>query len=260
MSLYGRAQPGFSASRPENVMRLLLFDIDGTLINSSRIGRAALGRALVDVFGTAGALESYEFAGKTDRRIVHDLMAAEGFTLDQIMARVSELDERMAMAGRALFTPDAIRPCPGIPALLDALSLCRDVVPALLTGNIRHTAPLKLAAAGIDPGQFRDGAYGSDSLERDELFAIALERVRESTGLRFAEEDIVVVGDTPADIRCARSGGGRAVAVATGPFSTEQLTLHGPDYLFTDLAQTEDVMRALLGSAEPAGEIWRERA
>lgn len=239
-------------------MRLLLFDIDGTLIISSRIGRAALGRALIDVFGTAGALESYEFAGKTDRRIVHDLMTAEGFAPDRIAARLPELDERMAAAGRALFTPETVRPCPGVLPLLDALSLRRDVVPALLTGNIRHTAPLKLAAAGIDPGRFHDGAYGSDSLERDELFPIALERVRAATGLRFAEEDVVVVGDTPADIRCARSGGGRAVAVATGPYSSERLARHEPDYLFADLAQTGVVMRALLDSLAPAGQAWRE--
>lgn len=234
-------------------MRLLLFDIDGTLINSSRIGRAALGRALLDVFGTAGALESYEFAGKTDRRIVYDLMTAEGFTADRIAARMPELDERMAAAGRALFTPQTVWPCPGVLPLLEALGRRGDVVLALLTGNVRHTAPLKLTAAGIDPTQFHDGAYGSDSLERDELFPIALERVRAATARRFVPEDIVVVGDTPADIRCARTGGSRVIAVATGPFSTERLALYGPDYLFTDLANTRDVMQALLDGTEQAG-------
>jgi phosphoglycolate phosphatase-like HAD superfamily hydrolase len=229
-------------------MRLVLFDIDGTLINSSRIGRAALGQALRDVFGTTGALETYEFAGKTDRRIVRDLMTAEGWAAEEILLRQADLDERMAAAGRELFNPRTVWTCPGVPALLDALSHRPDVALAILTGNIQPTAPLKLAAAGIDPDLFVAGAYGSDSLERDELFAIALQRVLESTGRRFSAEDVVTVGDTPADIRCARAGKGRAVAVATGPYSAEALSTHQPDHLFNDLANTEEVLHALLSS------------
>lgn len=229
-------------------MRLVLFDIDGTLINSSRIGRAALGQALRDVFGTMGALETYEFAGKTDRRIVHDLMLAEGWAAEEIRLRQADLDERMAAAGRELFNPRTVWACPGVPALLDAFSRRRDVTPAILTGNIQPTAPLKLAAAGIDPDLFVAGAYGSDSLERDDLFAIALQRVLESTGRLFSAEDVVTVGDTPADIRCARAGKGRAVAVATGPYSAEVLSRHQPDHLFNDLADTEEVLHALLSS------------
>lgn len=227
-------------------MRLILFDIDGTLISSSRTGRTALGRALHEVFGTAGALDTYEFAGKTDRRIVHDLMAAEGHSAAEIEARLPELDERMAAAGRDLFTPDVVRPCPGVASLLDALRARPDIVLALLTGNIHHTAPLKLAAAGIAPAQFTAGAFGSDSLDRDELFDIAIERVRLSTGLHFPAEDVIIVGDTPADIRCARSGGGRVVAVATGPYSAEALSHYKPDFLFSDLSETESVLQAML--------------
>jgi phosphoglycolate phosphatase-like HAD superfamily hydrolase len=230
-------------------MRLLLFDIDGTLINSSRIGRAALGRALVDVFGTAGALESYEFAGKTDRRIVHDLMIGEGWLEEAVRERHEQLDERMAVAGQALFTAETIWPCPGVLPLLDSLRRREDVILALLTGNIRHTVPLKLAAAGIDPALFMTGAYGSDSFDRNELFAVALDRVRRETGHHFTGEDVVIIGDTPADIRCARSGGGRAIAVATGPYSAEVLYQNRPDHLFNDLTRTEDVLQAMLNPA-----------
>lgn len=227
-------------------MNLILFDIDGTLINSSGIGRAALGRAMLHVFGTIGALETFEFAGKTDRRIVRDLLAGEGWSDSAVAARLSELDAHMAAAGRDLFTPETVWPCPGVPALLDELRRRDDVVPALLTGNIRHTATLKLAAAGIDPDQFAGGAFGSDSLERDDLFDIALERVRRTTGRRFARSQTIVIGDTPADIRCARNGGGRAIAVATGPYPAELLDRHRPDYLFPDLARTGDVLKAIL--------------
>lgn len=231
-------------------MRLLLFDIDGTLVNSSRIGREALGRALLDVFGTTGQLETYEFAGRTDRRIVYDLMVEEGLAIEEIEKRLPELDARMVAAGQVLFTTKTIWACPGIPPLLDVLGRRDDIVLSLLTGNIRHTVPLKLSAAGIDPDQFVTGAYGSDSLDRDDLFTIALDRVRKSTGLQFSGEDVIIVGDTPADIRCARNGGGRVIAVATGPFSTEALGCHHPDRLFVDLAQTEDVIQALLSPVE----------
>lgn len=227
-------------------MHLLLFDIDGTLINSSRIGRVALGRALTAVFGTTGALETYEFAGKTDRRIVHDLLAAEGWAPAEVEARLPQLDEAMAAAGRELFTPKTIWACPGVPALLEELARREGVMLALLTGNIRDTVSLKLTAAGIDPGRFIAGAYGSDSRERDALFDIALDRVRQSTGVTFASPDVTVIGDTPADIRCARSGGSRAVAVATGPYPADLLSRHHPDVLFADLTPTAEVLRVLL--------------
>ncbi len=230
-------------------MRLILFDIDGTLINSSRVGRAALGRAMQAVYGTAGALESFEFAGKTDRRIVRELLLAEGWNGPAIEARLAELDEHMNAAGQELFTPRTIWSCPGVPALLDALDGRDDVTLALLTGNIRHTVALKLSAADIDPARFVAGAYGSDSLNRDDLFAIALDRTEKATGRRFAGADVVIVGDTPADVRCARAGGARAVAVATGPYPAERLAGCEPDHLFADLSVTADVLDALLGPA-----------
>lgn len=230
-------------------MRLILFDIDGTLINSSRVGRTALGRAMQIVYGTAGALETFEFAGKTDRRIVRELLLAEGWAGPAIEARLAELDEQMGAAGRELFTPRTIWSCPGVPALLDVLDGREDVTLALLTGNIHHTVALKLSAAGIDPTRFVAGAYGSDSLDRDDLFAIALDRTEMATGRRFAGSDVVIVGDTPADVRCARAGGARAVAVATGPYPAERLAGCEPDHLFADLSQTDSVLGALLGPA-----------
>lgn len=230
-------------------MRLILFDIDGTLINSSRIGRAALGRAMQAVYGTAGELETYEFAGKTDRRIVRELLLAEGWAGPAIEARLTELDEQMGAAGQELFTAQTIWSCPGVPALLDALGRRDDVTLALLTGNIHHTVAFKLLAASIDPTRFVAGAYGSDSLDRDDLFAIALDRTETATGRRFTGADVVIVGDTPADVRCARAGGARAVAVATGPYPAERLAQCAPDHLFADLSATADVLGALLGTA-----------
>ncbi len=233
-------------------MRLILFDIDGTLVTSSRIGRAALDQALLEVFGTAGALEEYEFAGKTDRRIIHDLMTAAGYAPAEIAGRHAAIDERMAAAGRALFTGETLQACPGVPALLAALRRREDVVPALLTGNLQATTPLKLAAAGIDPTLFVAGAFGSESLDRDELFPIAVRRVWEATGQHFAGEDIIVVGDTPADIQCARAGHSQVLAVATGPYPAAVLARHEPDFLYEDLSQTDAVLNDLLRATQSA--------
>ena len=226
-------------------MRLILFDIDGTLVHSNRIGRAALGRALGDTFGAAGAFESISFNGMTDRGLVCELMRGEGWAEADIEARLPHFYERMAAAGQELFTPEHIRPCPGVLPLLAALAQRNDVVLALLTGNIRDTVPLKLAAAGIDPAQFPVGAYGSDSAVRDDLFAIALARAETQLGLRFAPQDVMIVGDTPGDIGCARAGGGRVIAVATGPYSADALRDCRPDHLFVDLTTTDAVLQAL---------------
>lgn len=229
-------------------MRLLLFDIDGTLINSSRIGRKAMGNALRQVFGTAGALETYEFAGKTDKRIVFDLMRDAGWPEADIEARFPVFVDAMAAHGEELFTPHRIRACPGVPALLKELSARDDVFLGLLTGNLERTAPLKLRAAGIEPEMFRVAAYGSESCDRDDLIGIAVRRAANDHALSPAEQDVVVIGDTPADIRCARAGRATAVVVATGPFTAAALRRHKPDHLFQDLSQTQDVLTALLGS------------
>ena len=231
-------------------MRLLLFDIDGTLVHSDRIGRTAMARALGDVFGHRGAIDTVPFGGKTDRGLVHELMLAEGWSAADIEARLPAFYERMAAAGRELFVSPHIRPCPGVLPLLAALAGRDDVVPALLTGNIHLTAPLKLAAAGIDPGLFRFGAYGSDSVARDDLFGIALERAAAHLGLRLAPRDVMIVGDTPGDVKCARAGGGSVLAVATGPYPAAVLSDCRPDHLFGDLTDTDAVLRALLGQGQ----------
>lgn len=233
--------------------RLVLFDIDGTLVHSNRTGRTAVSRALTHIFGTPGAVETYDFAGKTDRRIVLDLMTAEGKLPEEIEALFSDFVEQMAIEGRSLFTPDRIYPCPGVLPLLEVLRQRKDVVLALLTGNVILTAPLKLRAAGIDPALFGAGAYGSDRVDRDELMEVVLDRVHRQLGLRFAAADIVVIGDTPADIRCARTGHTRALAVATGPVSVEVLRRHAPDYLFADLSETTDVLNAIFDPAPLVG-------
>jgi phosphoglycolate phosphatase-like HAD superfamily hydrolase len=227
-------------------MRLLLFDIDGTLIRSNRAGRAAVVFALERLFGTAGPIDGYDMAGKTDPIIIHDLLSAAGFGPADIEARLADIYELMAEGGRQLFAERGVTPCPGVIDLLEALAGHADIVLGLLTGNVAQTAPLKLAAAGIEPSLFRAGAYGSDASDRNVLPALAMERASALTGYRFAGFNTTVIGDTPADIACARAGGATAVAVASGRHTTAMLAEHRPDYVLPDLCDTTKVLQILL--------------
>lgn len=227
-------------------MKLLLFDIDGTLIRSNSAGRAALTYALEHVFGTAGPIDSYHFGGKTDPRIITDLILAAGIEQKVIDAKLPIVYDVMTAQGRETFTEKGIVPCPGILLLLETLRHREDAVLGLVTGNIVSTAPLKLKAGGIDPTQFRVGAYGSDHMDRNQLPGIAMKRATELTGHLFNGNNTVVIGDTPADILCARAGKTTAVAVASGWHAAPTLAKYKPDHLLEDLKETEVVEKLLL--------------
>jgi phosphoglycolate phosphatase-like HAD superfamily hydrolase len=141
---------------------------------------------------------------------------------------------------------------PGIRELLAALAARDDMLLGLLTGNLADGARAKLGAAGIDPAMFRVGAYGSDHEARTELPGVAQRRAREELGIDIAGHDIVVIGDTPADIQCGRSIGARAIAVATGHYTADELRQHDPAGVFEDLSATEDVVRAIVDGGHTA--------
>jgi len=232
-------------------MRLLLFDVDGTLINSNRAGREAMIYALEELFGTAGPVDDYSMAGKTDPLIISELLQAAGIAAADVEARLEAVYTLMAQHGQSIFPDKRIQPCVGVPALLDRLQERTDVIIGLVTGNIASTAPLKLAAAGIDPSQFRVGAYGSDAKDRNLLPELAMRRASWLTGGTFTGDQTVIIGDTPADIVCARHSSARSLAVASGSHSLETLARYNPDYLLPNLADTAQVMEILL---EVAGE------
>ncbi|HEU4629702.1 MAG TPA: HAD hydrolase-like protein [Gemmatimonadaceae bacterium] len=227
--------------------RLVLFDIDGTLLRSDGAGRRAMERALTHVFGTPGS-PGYHYDGKTDRQIVREMMRLEGHEdahIDRAMERLMPL----YLDGlRAELAPGAGRAeaLPGVPALLDALEARDDVVLGLLTGNLADGAAVKLAAAGIDIGRFRVNAFGSDEEHRPRLPAVAQARARELLGIEVHGERVVIIGDTPHDIECGRDIGARAIAVATGRFDVEALRSHRPAAVFADLTDTAAVVAAVV--------------
>jgi phosphoglycolate phosphatase len=234
---------------------LVLLDIDGTLIRADGIGHDSMKATLERVYGTAGPLDDYSFAGRTDREIVRDMMTFEGFEPDAIWERFDELSTVMTdeLSRRIASGRYDIRPCPGALALVDVLASRDDVLTGLLTGNFAQTARLKLQAAGFDPDVFKIGAYGGDSVHRVELAALAVERARSLTGITFHGHQIAVVGDTPSDIACGEALGGRTVGVCTGWHSRAELVEAGAELLFDDLTDTEAVLAAIFGPDRPAG-------
>jgi phosphoglycolate phosphatase len=226
--------------------RLVLWDVDGTLVDSAKLGRDAFFEAFQKVTGAAPS-EMVPFAGRTDLEIAHDMLESSGVAPDdELLDRFEEaLVESMAARhgemrrrGRAL---------PGAGAALARLQHEPGVVQSLLTGNVEPNALVKLSAFGLARYvDFGAGAYGSDHRVRGELVAIARRRTEERHGVRLEPDDVVLVGDTPLDIAAAREGGARAVGVATGPYDVEMLDDAGADAVLPDLADTEAVAREVL--------------
>lgn len=226
--------------------RIALFDVDGTLLWSDGAGRRAIHTALRAVFGSIGPAD-HRFDGKTDRQIVRELMRHEGHGDDVIDERMEGLlDRYVAELERELHDPaHPPRRFPGVLELLDALERRPDVVLGLLTGNLAEGAAAKLRAVGIEPSRFRVAAYGSDHEDRPELPPIARQRACELLGVEVAGDDVVVIGDTPADMTCGRGIGARAIGVATGRYGAGELLAHGAHAAFVDLRDTGTVVRAI---------------
>ena len=228
-------------------MKLVLFDIDGTLLNSEGLGRASMQRALGEIFGSPGN-PAYRYDGKTDKQIVRDVMRLEGHSDEHIDSRMETLI-LLYLEGLRIGAKSGnfkVRPHEGVLELLDVLEARKDVVLGLLTGNVEAGARVKLTAAGINPDRFRVNAFGSDHEHRPELPAIAQRRATEVLGLDIAGDRLIVIGDTPADIECGRSLGAKAIGVATGYYSVEQLQKHDPYAVFPSLGNTQQVLEKIL--------------
>ena len=227
-------------------MRLVLFDIDGTLVHSSGAGRRALERALVDVYGTTGPIDRYDFAGSTDPQIVRDLLGAAGLPAADVVAGETRLFARyVECLEMEVGDGRGVKVYPGVAPLVEALAATEACVVGLLTGNLEAGAWIKLRSTGLWP-RFRLGAYGSDHADRRRLPAIAARRAEALMGHAFEGADMVIIGDTPRDIDCARAFDATCLAVATGRHGVDDLRGHAPDHLFPDLTDTRRVMAAIL--------------
>jgi len=226
-------------------MKLICFDIDGTLIWTDGAGRRAIGHALVEVLGSAGPIDTFRFDGRTDGEIVLRLGALAGVPVDDgALARVLEayverLREELARPGHAT------KVYPGVRDLLDALEQRADCVIGLVTGNVVDGARLKLGSAGLGFERFRVGGFGSDSHVRGDLPGVARRRASELLGADLPGRDVVIIGDTPADMACGAGIGARAIGVGTAAYRPETLRETGAHAAFDDLSDTGAVLEAI---------------
>ena len=226
--------------------RLVLFDIDGTLVLTGGAGQRAIVKAFAGEFGVDNALGAIPLAGRTDRAILEDVLerlapgaAHEPERLERLVQRYLEhLSAEMDVdaPGKVVL--------PGVREVLDQLAPREDVHLALLTGNLEDGARIKLGYFGLWD-YFRFGAFGGHTRHRAELLGDALDRARAHGVAPDDPASVFVIGDTPHDIDCARSGGATAIAVATGPYDTGALRAHGADVVFEDLSDTAAVLKAL---------------
>ncbi len=216
---------------------LVLFDIDGTLLLSGGAGKRALNETFEELFGVAGAFDGIPVAGRTDPLLLHDALAQTGLTAAaDLRARFHDrYCERLAVTILDPLPRKGLMP--GVRSLLARLEGRPDLTSALLTGNFARAARIKLEYFGLWR-HFACGAYGDDAASRDELVPVAITRARRQGIAIESSAQVVVVGDTPLDIRCARAAGAWSVAVATGPYSEAELTEHGADRVLPDLADT----------------------
>jgi phosphoglycolate phosphatase-like HAD superfamily hydrolase len=226
-------------------MYLILFDIDGTLVLTGRAGWRAMNKACADIIGHDNAMAGVEFAGRTDWSILADVMRnhdkpLDRPLLDQLSRRyVAHLAEEIQLPGTGV--KDVM---PGIRPLLDALQGRDEVALGLLTGNFIDGARIKLGYFDLWK-YFACGAFGGDSANRNDLVPVAMQRAREAGVADVEPERVIVVGDTPNDIECARVAGAQPVAVATGGYTVEQLRETGADIVFKDLSDTHAFLQLL---------------
>jgi phosphoglycolate phosphatase len=224
--------------------RLVLFDIDGTLITDDGAAREAFAEALAAVYDFRGDVRRYDFSGRTDPQIAGMILRDGGWKDADIESRLPALWDHY-LAGLARNAPGRVRALPGIVALLDAIRADERLTLALLTGNIEPGARLKLGAIALND-YFPFGAFGSDSPRREELPPIAVERAATITGIDFRGSDVVIIGDSIYDVRCGVPHGATTIAIASGKTPASTLRAENPDHFFSSAEELDRILSAIV--------------
>ena len=229
-------------------MRLVLWDIDGTLVQAGNHGRMAFADAFGRVFGRPTEIDDLSMSGRTDHAICLELLERNGVTggeehlpamFEALHAALVERRDSMAAEGRVM---------PGVPQALEALRARDDIHQSLLTGNIEANAHVKLGAFGLDRlVDMEVGGYGSDSGIRPELVDVAREKAARLRGIDVEARDTVLIGDTPLDVHAAHVNGARAIALATGSFGSVELRATGAEAVLEDASDLAALIDAVLG-------------
>jgi phosphoglycolate phosphatase-like HAD superfamily hydrolase len=237
-------------------VKLLLFDVDGTLVLTGGAGMRGMTRAFESVFGVPDALKDVPVAGRTDPAILADMMTRAGITAgDGVRARFIDCYLPILAEEMERPVPDTLHPSqhsrykgqlPGVRELVAALGSHRGVFLALLTGNYTRAAEIKLGYFDLWR-PFKCGAFGEDAAERHALVPIAVDRAAALGCPPIGPDDVIVIGDTPLDVACARMAGVRSLAVATGGYTRDTLEQTRPDLVVDTLADTGAIVAWLAG-------------
>jgi phosphoglycolate phosphatase len=221
-------------------MRLVLFDIDGTLIDSGGAGVRSLDLAFRKVFSVLNVFQGISMAGKTDTQIIKEGLIKHGLSMDDFDAII----EAYLLHLRQEIRNDGKHTKPGIYEILEQLNLMEDIGLGLLTGNLEQGARIKLEPFDLNK-YFPSGAFGSDDEDRNKLLPFAVNRFEEMFDKRIDIEKSIVIGDTPRDVECAHIYGAVCIGVATGPYSIDELTEAKADYVVKDLSDHMGLLRSL---------------
>lgn len=232
--------------------RLVLFDIDGTILTTVRQAwenpfKDAMEQALAEG-GDGRKIDTSQYrpGGKTDTQIIHEILGQNGLEEARIAALLPKVRSRYLSLLKGVIekNPGYVTLKPGVKELLEELHRHPDVLLGLLTGNFEKGARLKLGVHGLN-SYFAFGAFGENARQRSELPQRAVDAAKHYKEHPFSAKEIVIIGDTPNDIHCGRHLQVRTIAVATGPFTLEQLQAEKPDFAFPNLTDKEKVLSAL---------------
>ncbi len=230
-------------------LKIVLFDIDGTLMTTGGGARQVFSRSLSEAAGRAIHADGYAFSGKTDPQIARDILAMNGLKGEELEAAVPETVRLyIKYFAEALPILEQAHLMPGVRELLDALADHSEAHVALLTGNVETGARLKLGHFDLESYfDFSVSCFGSDREDRYELPALALERARRILAPEISGDQLVIVGDSEHDVLCGRSIGARSVAVSTGWTTAEKLQSLNPSAHLDSLSDSGRVIQAILG-------------
>jgi len=224
-------------------MRLLLFDIDGTLLRVHRGGRAAVREAIVRVTGQSVSTQGVSFSGRTDPAIFRDVLTRNGISVHEDL--LADVIRTYSAGARQSIRAANVDRLQGAKSLLSSLARRDDIFLGLVTGNVEPIAFHKLETVSLAT-HFELGAFGSDHESRLKLPPLAVRRATQQTGRSFSREETVVIGDTPHDVACAQAENVRSVAVSTGHSSHSDLAALAPDLLLKNLRDTDQIVEQLL--------------
>jgi phosphoglycolate phosphatase-like HAD superfamily hydrolase len=237
------------------LIRLILFDIDGTLLDAGDLSRRSFLRAIRRFANPQAVLGQYSLSGKTDPQIMKELLLQNRFPPRETDRTLSEALKSYQSCFLSDLKETHIRPLGGARELIERLAAIGTarLLLGIVSGNMEGLIVPKLEAAGIPASSFVVGACGSDDADRDKLPAIAIKRAEESFGTHILPNEVAIVGDTPLDIMCARHFGAVSIAVATGDYTCEQLEASSPTYLLGSLLAWNEVEQEL-----GLDSVWRK--